>query len=298
MQSIEEDENLIDDNPAVSGADGRPSWIRNLAKAVQDYQQQLPPKITLMERTAEKIKDPLFRFFEREIREGAKLLNHVRKDLQDVTAVCEGNLKLSNYLRGIMQNLSKGVIPKEWLKYHVPESTSLSLWFVDFINRIKQLQEISKMTNFSQRNIWVGGLFSPEAFMTATRQVVAQANSWALETLTLDVSVSDKPIQPTAKDHTFVVIGLTLEGTSFEFSKGELGAAAESSCPLPYCSFTWRQSISDPRPRVTLPIYLNETRRDLLFSVDLSLPANVPSATYYQRGVGLTAWSPLIHTQS
>ena len=28
--------------------------------------------------------------------------------------------------------------------------------------------------------VWLGGLFTPEAYITATRQYVAQANSWSL----------------------------------------------------------------------------------------------------------------------
>lgn len=37
-------------------------------------------------------------------------------------------------------------------------------------------------------NVWLGGLFIPEAYITATRQYVAQANGWSLEELYLDVS--------------------------------------------------------------------------------------------------------------
>jgi len=36
--------------------------------------------------------------------------------------------------------------------------------------------------------VWLGGLFISEAYITATRQYVAQANSWSLEELYLDVS--------------------------------------------------------------------------------------------------------------
>ena len=40
-------------------------------------------------------------------------------------------------------------------------------------------------------HIWLGGLFTPEAYITATRQYVAQANNWSLEELYLDVSSSN-----------------------------------------------------------------------------------------------------------
>jgi len=35
--------------------------------------------------------------------------------------------------------------------------------------------------------VWLGGLFAPEAYITATRQCVAQANLWPLEELYLEV---------------------------------------------------------------------------------------------------------------
>lgn len=45
---------------------------------------------------------------------------------------------------------------------------------------------------FSPQNIHVclGSLFVPEAYITATRQYVAQANSWSLEELCLEVNVT------------------------------------------------------------------------------------------------------------
>jgi dynein heavy chain 1 len=40
-------------------------------------------------------------------------------------------------------------------------------------------------------NVWLGGLFTAEAYITATRQLVAQANAWSLEELMLQVTVTD-----------------------------------------------------------------------------------------------------------
>ena len=38
--------------------------------------------------------------------------------------------------------------------------------------------------------IWLGGLFTPEANITATQQYVAQANNWSLEEFYLDMSIT------------------------------------------------------------------------------------------------------------
>ena len=61
-------------------------------------------------------------------------------------------------------------------------------------------------------SVWLGGLFNPEAFITATRQCVAQANSWSLEELELDVTVADEMDQPSFDDCSFGVEGLKLQG--------------------------------------------------------------------------------------
>jgi hypothetical protein len=50
----------------------------------------------------------LFRFFEREVKMGAKLLQDVRQDLADVVQVCEGKKKQTNYLRTLINELVKG----------------------------------------------------------------------------------------------------------------------------------------------------------------------------------------------
>ena len=48
--------------------------------------------------------------------------------------------------------------------------------------------------------VWLGGLFNPEAYITATRQCIAQANSWSLEELTLAVTVADAPGQASRRN--------------------------------------------------------------------------------------------------
>lgn len=50
--------------------------------------------------------------------------------------------------------------------------------------------------------MWLGGLFVPEAYITATRQFVAQANSYSLEELSLFVKVLDNNKQPATLDNS------------------------------------------------------------------------------------------------
>ena len=62
-----------------------------------------------MRRTVENIKDPLFRFFEREVNAGARLLLDVRRDIQEVMQVCQGEKKPTNHHRTLLAELAKGI---------------------------------------------------------------------------------------------------------------------------------------------------------------------------------------------
>lgn len=63
-----------------------------------------------LKRTMENIKDPLFRFFEREVNAGSRLLTDVRQDLTDIMLVCRAEKKPTNHHRSMMADLIKGKI--------------------------------------------------------------------------------------------------------------------------------------------------------------------------------------------
>jgi dynein heavy chain 1 len=67
-------------------------------------------KLDRLKRTQKNIKDPLYRFFEREVSLGASLLETVRADLEDVQLICRGEKKQTNVHRQLTQSLTKGKI--------------------------------------------------------------------------------------------------------------------------------------------------------------------------------------------
>ena len=83
----------------------------------------------------------------------------------------------------------------------IPKSCSVAAWITDFSARVNQLVSVSASVSkqgaasLKTCTVWMGGLFNPEAFVTATRQCVAQANSWSLEELSLDVTVADEQVK-------------------------------------------------------------------------------------------------------
>lgn len=63
------------------------------------------------------------------------------------------------------------------------------VWFIDFVKRIRQLNRLARshlsLTAKDADGVWLGGLFYPESFITATRHAVAQSAGSSLESLQL-----------------------------------------------------------------------------------------------------------------
>ncbi|XP_038262583.1 cytoplasmic dynein 1 heavy chain 1-like [Dermochelys coriacea] len=142
--------------------------------------------------------------------------------------------------------------------------------------------------NKKSKNIHVclGGLFIPEAYITATRQYVAQANSWSLEELCLEVNVTTT--QNAVLDAcSFAVTGLKLQGATCSNNKLSLSNAI--STILPITQLRWiKQTNADKKANVvTLPVYLNFTRADLIFTVDFEIATKEDPRSFYERGVAV-----------
>jgi dynein heavy chain 1, cytosolic len=66
---------------------------------------------------------------------------------------------------------------------------AVSGWITNLARRLSQLDRIAILDNLSNVEVWLGGLFFPEAYITATRQAVAHRKKWSLETLSLRLDI-------------------------------------------------------------------------------------------------------------
>ena len=146
----------------------------------------LPNKIELPDRGEEAQKNPIYRFLKRESNMAKKILKVVRTDLNNTIEMCRGNFKPTNEIRDVAKNLKNDTIPKAWRMW-VTE-LNVTQWVMDLNKRIQQLVHLMKAKDFKKSNLWIGGLFYPEAFLTATRQYVAQCIKVPLDELVLNVT--------------------------------------------------------------------------------------------------------------
>lgn len=283
-------------------SDPRPAWMRTLHTTATNWLSMIPKDLTPLKRTLDNIKDPLFRYFEREVNTGYQLLNTIREDLNHIVLVCESQKKPTNYLRNLMSDLVKGILPSNWRRYTVPKGLTVLQWVADFSDRVKQLQKISHAANtggakgLKNLHIWLGGMFVPEAYITATRQFVAQANNWSLEELALEVTIASGPDDRlNIDDCSFGIKGLRLQGARCQGNKLELTATISTDLAL--TSLKWIRveagSADLQEGKVTLPVYLNQTRTELLFTLNMATRGEAAGREhrFYERGVAFLASS-------
>ncbi|KAF5301350.1 hypothetical protein FQA39_LY10748 [Lamprigera yunnana] len=298
MQQLEDDDELAyseESSPtSPTQIDGRPSWMKTLHNSAVTWLQLLPRALPTLKRTIENIKDPLYRYFEREVNCGAKLLQDVIHDLNDVVLICEGIKKQTNYHRTMLSELVRGILPVNWRRYTVPRGCTVIQWITDFSQRVKQLQQVSQSVSSSGAKelqdlpVWLGGLLNPEAYITATRQCVAQANSWSLEELQLDVTILDTADRSDVSSDCFAVTGIKLQGAQCKNNQLLLTSSIMLDLPLTilrWVHITGDEKISDNR--LSLPVYLNSTRTELLFTIDLTIAPGQDPHSFYERGVAL-----------
>ncbi|CAO1619917.1 unnamed protein product [Parajaminaea phylloscopi] len=272
-------------------AASQPTWMRMLKQSILEWLNILPKELSPMTAGSGSITDPLYRFWSREHRAAAGLLRTVLADLKEVAEVCSGSARQTNHNRALLNDLPKGIIPATWRSdYAMPKGTSLSLWIANFTERLAQVQTASQESKgFERLSITLGLLFSPGAYLTATRQAVAHRNQVSLDQLELELRVNDA-----TTDGGFLLQGLKLEGA--KWTNGHLALTDGSTTTLEPSSLLWllssRSSDSGPdRARHTVPVtmYMNGDRSTSLFTAQLPAETNLSAGQSAQRAIALRA---------
>lgn len=126
----------------------------------------------------------------------------------------------------------------------------------------------------------------------ATRQYVAQSNSWSLEELTLKMSVLDNNTKPSLDECSFGLTGLKLQGALCQNNKISLSPNIVNNFNVSV--IRWSREANDDTDaktatgfKINLPIYLNSTRSELLFTIKMDTDQN--ENLFFMRGVAILA---------
>ena len=126
--------------------------------------------------------------------------------------------------------------------------------------------------------------------MTATRQYVAHNKKASQDELDQKISLWDNK---EVDDDSFLINGLTIQGC--KWVTDNLQTTQVLTNPVQTVKASWFKSDVKQREKLNeheifVPVYLNQTRKNLLFSVRQNCEGLAPNYLY-QRGAGLVAWN-------
>lgn len=273
------------------GEDTRPKWVQDLDRRVDAWLSLFPGSLPALSRDPGNFSNPIYRCMFREVELGSEYLATVTGLLSTIKAVCAYTTKPTNDIREAMQTLYREKIPSQWLHlYRVAAELSLSEWLADFSLRVRQLDQLARIAPDAllqtQSGIWLGGLFSPEAFVTAARQSVAAALTCSLDELELIAE-----IQPTGQIGSFGVSGLQLEGASWTSSDILPSDIIRNNLSLLHLRWSRASELANQTGYRRLPVYSSTKRDHLLFSVSVQVDsAKFPTTQWIQRSIALVLW--------
>ena len=174
---------------------------------------------------------------------------------------------------------------------------------------MEQLRDVTNTAEktLAQKEIWLGGLFYPEAFLIATRQMTAEHLSCAMEELGMKFSIgagvaATGGLAFHVKGMVLVVDGLVcglfcahghlcidafIQGCKWSVSSGvDVGPSVFTKLPTITVSWEIKEKLTK-ECKVQLPLYVNQDRSVLLCSVDLE--TTVDRHQLYLRGAALIA---------
>ena len=286
------DEKITEIGEAVQDVvDKKVTWLNELNERVKIYKEILPESLEKLERNEESIKNPLFRFLEREYTVSSSLLKIIRNALTNIEDMCEGRVLAQQETKKLAETIQANEIPKFWRKYIVPVNLGFSDWIKDFKDRISQLQKLLYTSNWQCKGIDIGEFLFPEAFITASRQFVAQKNKISMDELKLNISLVNKD---EVDDDSFLVSNMWIDGVNW--IDNEFKLSDEMSHHLRNIKFTWvkckaNEEKSLNEGEIFVPLYLNSDRQNLIMplKVDIS-KSDISEKTLYQRGMAFIAW--------
>ena len=90
--------------------------LSDMGLKVKNMLGNMPSSLAEMERTEASVNDPLWRCINRENEVARSLIKKVRADLQKLEQMCKGEVKATNDLRALSQNITTDSVPKAWKK--------------------------------------------------------------------------------------------------------------------------------------------------------------------------------------
>lgn len=144
----------------------------------------------------------------------------VSRDLLPLTLcpLClQGELTMTSDMETLQSALYLDTVPEPWARQAYPSTAGLAAWFLDLLNRVKELEAWTG--DFAMPStVWLTGFFNPQSFLTAIMQSTARKNGWPLDQVALQCDVTKRnreELRSPPREGAYVH-GLFMEGARWD----------------------------------------------------------------------------------
>ncbi|XP_045149226.1 dynein axonemal heavy chain 9 [Echinops telfairi] len=149
------------------------------------------------------------------------LTRELQRSLRELDLGLKGELTMTSDMENLQNALYLDMVPETWAKRAYPSTSGLAAWFLDLLNRIKELEAWTG-DFVMPSTVWLTGFFNPQSFLTAIMQSMARKNEWPLDQMALQCDVTKKnreEFRNPPREGAYVH-GLFLEGARWDTQAG------------------------------------------------------------------------------
>ncbi|XP_069339362.1 dynein axonemal heavy chain 9 [Eulemur rufifrons] len=192
------------------------------------------------------------------------LTREIQLSLRQLDLGLKGELTMTSDMENLQNALYLDTVPEPWARRAYPSTAGLAAWFLDLLNRIKELEAWTG--DFAMPStVWLTGFFNPQSFLTAIMQSMARKNQWPLDQMALQCDVTKKnreEFRSPPREGAYVH-GLFMEGARWDTQAGTITEAKlkDLTPPMPVMFLKAIPADKQDRHRVySCPVYKTSQR--------------------------------------